>query len=259
MINGIKKIATVVYSAYVLLLFIAFIPLALVYYLLIFFFPTNTRLRLVYRFHRLWIFTVALLSFIRIKVRGAEKIIRDETYVFVVNHCNLFDTAIAGSCIQHPFKPLAKRELFKIPGLGWLFAMASVPVNRSSKESRKKSFDEMVKAIKGKTSILLFPEGTRNRTDKPLKSFYDGSFRLAIDCQVPVMPIVLLDVRALQPVDSLKMYPGKVSMNFLEPIPTQGMDSSHVEKLKQKVYAVMEKFILENDKMFRPKSPQASK
>ncbi len=251
MVNSIKKIATYVYSIYVLILFFLFIPLAVIFYLPLFCLPTNIRLRVIYRFNRIWVWLVSTLSAIRIKIRGADKVVRDQTYVFVINHCNFLDIAICGSCIQHPFKPLAKRGLFKIPGLGSLFAMAAIPVSRSSKESRIQSFDNMVKAIKEKTSVLLFPEGTRNRTDQPLKSFYDGCFRLAIAGQVPILPIVLLDVRTLQPVDSVKIYPGRVSINFLDPIPTQGMDSSQVAELKQTVFDLMEQFIRDNDKMFR--------
>ena len=129
--------------------------------------------------------------------------------------------------------------------------MNSVPVDRSSKESRKESFERMVEKIKQKTSILIFPEGTRNRTKLPLKDFFDGGFRLAITSQVPIIPIVLLNIRKLQPVGTFLVAPGKVSLNFLDPIPTKGLTLKDVETLKQTVFETMQRFIVENDNFFK--------
>ncbi|MEZ4776038.1 MAG: lysophospholipid acyltransferase family protein [Bacteroidia bacterium] len=243
-------LVSAVYSAYVILLFFVFTPLVLVYYILISPFPTNTRMRLVYKCHWVWMTIWAFMSGIKMEVQGKEKLVYDQTYVFLPNHSNLFDIVLAGSRIQHPFKPLAKRELWRIPFLGQLFAMAAIPVDRSSKESRAHSFELMVSAVKKGTSILIFPEGTRNRTAAPLKAFYDGGFRLAIAGQVPIMPVMLLNVRQLQPVGTFRVYPGRVSLHFLDPIPVTGLTENDVESLKKQVYDLMEKYILANDSWF---------
>ena len=208
-------------------------------------------MRLIFRGHKVWLFTWAFLSGITLETNGHDKIHREGTYVFILNHRNMFDMILAGSCIQHSFQPLVKKELFKIPLLGWLFAMASVPVNRSNAESRKQSFDLMMSRIKEKTSILIFPEGTRNRTPKPLKDFYDGGFRLAIANEVPIVPIILLNLSRLQPVDTFRVYPGTVSLNFLDLVETKGMTEEDVPALKKKVYDIMEAYILENDEDFK--------
>ena len=247
----LKKIIHVLYSGWVLLLFfITGIPVLLLYFL-IYPLPTNVRLRWVYRINYVWLTSWGFLSGIIFQTKGDKKRDPRETYVFISNHCNLFDIVMTGSRIQHAFMPLAKKEVLKVPVMGQLVGMNSVPVDRSSKESRKESFERMVEYIKNKTSILIFPEGTRNRTDKPLKNFYDGGFRLAIATQVPIMPIVLLNIRKLQPVGTFLVSPGKISLNFMDPIPTVGMKMEDVEKLKQTVFDRMQKFILENDVFFR--------
>lgn len=239
-----------IYSAYVIVLFFVFTPVVLVYYLLILPFPTNTRMRLIYKCHWVWITIWAVLSGIHMEVKGKEKLIYDQTYVFLPNHSNLFDIVLAGSRIQHPFKPLAKRELLRIPFLGQLFALAAIPVDRSSKESRAHSFELMVSEVKKGTSILIFPEGTRNRTSAPLKEFYDGGFRLAIVGQVPIMPVMLLNVRQLQPVGTFWVSPGRVALHFLDPVPVTGLTEADVDHLKTQVYDLMEKYILANDDWF---------
>ena len=250
MIKAIGSIINRIYSLYVIILFFVFIPFVFVFYILILPFPTNTRLRLIFKCHWVWITTWGLLSGIRFDLQGHEKLEPSQTYVFVPNHSNLFDIVMAGSRIQHPFKPLVKKELLKIPGLGQLFAMASVPVDRSSKESRARSFERMVQAVQTGTSILIFPEGTRNRTDKPLKDFYDGAFRLAIAGQVPLVPVMLLDVRKLQPVDTFEIHPGKVRMHILDPVSVEGLSENDSDELKQQVYDLMEAYILKHDRFF---------
>ena len=248
---SLNKFFRILYSFYTFsLFFITALPVLLLY-VLIYPLPNNTRLRTVYRINWIWLSTWGFLCGIIFQTKGHNKISREETYVFLSNHCNLFDIIMTASRIQHPFMPLAKKEVFKVPILGQLVGMNSVPVDRSSKESRKESFERMMGKIKAKTSILIFPEGTRNRTQKPLKDFFDGGFRLAISAQVPIIPIVLLNIRKLQPVGTFLVSPGKVSLNFLDPIPTKGLTLADVEALKQSVFEKMQRFIVENDIFFK--------
>ena len=67
-------------------------------------------------------------------------------------------------------------------------------------------------------SPLIFPEGTRNRTDKPLKEFYDGAFRIAIECQVPILPMVMLNIDAITPQNTNLIRPGKLYCHILHPV-----------------------------------------
>lgn len=253
----VKNVREIAYSIYTFTLFFLGLPVMAVFYLLILPFPTTKRLRLTFAINRVWVKIWAKLSGITIEVANAEKINKDQTYIFLSNHCNLFDIVMCGSSIQHPFKPLIKRELLYVPILGQLFLTATIPVDRSSKESRQKSMDRMLNNLKRNVSILIFPEGTRNRSKNPLKAFYDGGFRLAIAGQTPIMPVILLNNRSLQPVGTFRIYPGKVSVHFLDPIETKGMTNADLESLKKKVHSLMGSFILKNDDYFQANLPSS--
>ncbi|MDX2285393.1 MAG: lysophospholipid acyltransferase family protein [Bacteroidia bacterium] len=252
------KLIRALYSIYALgLFFLTCIPTILVY-VIIYPLPEVPRMRFIYVYNRIWLATWGALCGIFIRVRGTAKKDPRQTYVILSNHCNLFDIIMTGSCIQHPFKPLIKKELLKVPLLGQLLAMTSLPIDRSSHESRAAGFQRMLAEIRRGMSILIFPEGTRNRTDKPLKEFYDGAFRLAVEAQVPILPVVLLDIRQLQPVGTFWVSPGSVSLNFLDPIPTAGKTEADVEALKQQAFHVMEAYLLAHDRSFSRKPAAAA-
>lgn len=245
------------YSFYALaVFFITLIPV-LILYLLIAWMPHNKRLRTVYVINFVWIKVWGLLTGIIIRIRGSEHKDPKQTYVFMSNHCNLLDIPMTGSHIQHPFMPLIKKQLLNIPGLGQLFAMTSLPVDRTSQESRQRSFRRMVNAIETHTSILIFPEGTRNRTGKPLKDFYDGGFRLALHTQVPIIPVILLNIRDLQPVDTFWLSPGMMTLQYLPAVPTKGLTDADLPALKEQVHSAMYDFIVEHDRSFKGYQPVA--
>lgn len=248
----IKNIITSIYSLYVILMFFATMLLVLIPYILISPFPRNTRMRFVYKINIVWITSWAFLCGMIFKPEGLHHIEREQPYVLVSNHRNMLDVVITGSRIQHPFQPLVKEEVMKIPLFGtFLLRVTSIPVNRSNAESRKRSFQRMVDRVKEGTSILIFAEGTRNRTPHPLKTFYAGGFRLAIETQVPILPIVLLDIYHQQPVDSFKVYPGIARMHLLPPISTEGMTEDDVPMLQDKVHEMIWNYLTEHDKDFQ--------
>lgn len=251
MVDKLKKGVSLLYSMYVLLVFFLSMPVVLLFYIVISTFPERKRMIWVYKCNIVWINLWGFFTGIRMKVFGNEKLDLAKDYVFLSNHCNMLDIVITGSRIQHPFKPLIKKELTKIPLLGTLFNMTSLAVDRSSHESRQASFQAMVDQLARHISILIFPEGTRNRTNKPLKSFYDGGFRLAIETKTTIVPVVLIGVRELQPVHTFRIYPGTTSLHILDPVPTSGYDMKDLEKLKQLVFDRMFAFVVAHEPMFK--------
>lgn len=128
-----------------------------------------------------------------------------------------------------------------------------LPVDRSSKEARHASKVRMLNDLKQGISVVIFPEGTRNRTKDPLIPFYDGAFELAIDAQVPIMPIVLTNIRKINRVDTLLVRPGTLEVTHLEPVSPVGYTQDKLAELKEIVYKKMEKYLLENDSYFTAK------
>ena len=89
-------------------------------------------------------------------------------------------------------------------------------------------------------SILIFPEGTQNRSKEPLQPFYDGAFRIAIETQQPLLPLVVIGAGKLMPPKKFFIQPGRISIHVLDEIPTEGLTLADVTKLKEKAYQLME-------------------
>ncbi len=191
-----------------------------------------------YRYEMAWSFLTAM----RYDVRGLEHFKSGKPYVITCNHKAIADLFIVAHALRSiRFRPLSKIELTRLPIIGFLFKHGIVAVDRSSKESRQKSVEAMEALIKDEgVSLLIFPEGTRNRTPFPLKEFYDGAFRVAIDCQIPIIPMIILDTDVITPPKTLWVRPGTLKCRFLPPIDTVGLTADDVADLKQKVYNFME-------------------
>lgn len=250
-----KKILAIPYSFYVAVSFtICLIFLFFLYALVSPIKDDRKRMSYIYKFNKIiFRYFWANIALVPIKVEGREKIKDEEVYVFTANHSNLLDIPYSSSCVDHYYKPLVKKEVLKVPIMGKMFEWTSLAVDRGSKDDRKNSMTTMIEWVKSGISIWIFPEGTRNRTPHPVKEFYDGAFKLAIEAQVSVAPIVILNSRSLQPVDSMLFYPGKVTFRFLDPIPTKGMTEADVPALKERVAKLIEETLLKEDKYFKRK------
>jgi 1-acyl-sn-glycerol-3-phosphate acyltransferase len=250
-----KKIPAAIYTAYVgILFFLCLTCMLIIYVPLLLIRNERTRMKMIYFFNKLflkWIWST--LVGIWVTVEGREKIKDDQTYAFVCNHSNMLDIPFTASCIDHYYKPLVKKELLSFPVLGPLLRMTSLGVDRSSPESRKNVSVKMADAMKNGLSLLIFPEGTRNRTPEPTKEFYDGAFKATIAAQANIAPIVLINIRHLQPVDSNRVYPGRITMRFLDPISTVGMTEADTEALKTKTRSMIDEVLRKEDVLYKGK------
>lgn len=199
--------------------------------------PQKHMLAWSYRYARVW----GAINGVRYSVSGKENVDVNGTYVFCVNHRGIADLFILPASMKDVnYRPLSKKELGDVPVIGFLFRNALVLIDRSSPESRKQGVETLKKLIHDEgVSPLIFPEGTRNRTDKPLKEFYDGAFRIAIEAQVPIMPVVLLNVDKVSPQGTFLLSPGRLYSKFYQPIPTTGLTLDDVDALKQQVFDLM--------------------
>ncbi|NOT75887.1 MAG: 1-acyl-sn-glycerol-3-phosphate acyltransferase [Cyclobacteriaceae bacterium] len=199
-----------------------------------------------YQFLKLWSWTFSKLNFIPYEIKGKENIHPGKSYVYVSNHTSSLD--IPGVCLTVPtqIRPLAKKELKKIPVFGWIAKNATIIVDRSSNESRRKSMDHLKDVLKRGISILIFPEGTQNRGPEPLKPFYDGAFRIAIETQQPLLPMIILNAGKLMPPKEFTIKPGKIKIFILPEISTEGLLLSDVQALKEKVINQMSEVITQH-------------
>ena len=184
------------------------------------------------------------VSLIRLRVFGKEKVDKNATYVFVANHASQVDIIASASAMPQPIRFLAKAEIKHIPVFGYMVKMLAIMVDRKSKESREKSVQYMVDELKKGNSLFIYPEGTRNRTDQPLKEFKDGAFRVAILAGVPIVVQTLIGAKEVNDPRGLQLYPGKVDVYFSDPIETKNMTVDDVPLLKERVKAEMLKHLV---------------
>jgi 1-acyl-sn-glycerol-3-phosphate acyltransferase len=166
---------------------------------------------------------------------------REQQYIFVANHISYMDIPPVLLAIHQPVRILGKYEMVKIPIFGWVYRIAVVLVDRSSPEARARSVRALKSALKRNVSIFIFPEGTFNETGAPLKEFYDGAFRLAIEMQTPIKPLLFVDtLDRLNYKGWLNLTPGKNRVVHLPEVPVEGLTMADVKNLKQNVYDVMD-------------------
>jgi 1-acyl-sn-glycerol-3-phosphate acyltransferase len=199
-----------------------------------------------YFFLYLWSWIFSQLTFIRYKFYGREKIQRHKSYIYVCNHTSFLDIPGVRMIIPGQFRPLAKKELKKIPVFGWIAQAATIIVDRSSHESRKKSIDLLKKYLVKGISILIFVEGTQNRTKEILQPFHDGAFRIAVDTQRPVLPLVVVGAGKLMPPGTINLRPGLIRIYVGDEIETTGLVVSDVQKLKEKAFTQMKELIIKH-------------
>jgi len=199
-----------------------------------------------YFFIYIWAWIFSQLTFIRYKFYGTEHFRKGQSYIYVSNHTSFLDLPGIRMLLPGQFMPLAKKELLKIPVFGWIAKAATIIVDRSSPESRKKSIDRLKFYLKEGISILIFVEGTQNRTKEILQPFHDGAFRIAVDTQQPLLPIVVIGAGRLMPPGTINLRPGKIKIYVGEEIPTSGLTVNDVSALKQKAFQTMKKMITDN-------------
>lgn len=162
-------------------------------------------------------------------------------YIFVGNHISYIDIPPIVLLAHQPIRALGKYEMVKVPVFGWIYRAAVILVDRSNPETRAKSVRALKAAIKNGISIFIFPEGTFNETPNPLKSFYDGAFRIAIETQTPIKPILLIDtLDRLHYRSIFSLTPGKNRVVFLEEVAVTGLSFSDIPSLKEQVYQQMD-------------------
>ncbi len=174
----------------------------------------------------------------RFKVSGLKVTDPRHPYVVLSNHESFVDMLLI-SHLPFEMKWLSKESIFKIPLVGWLMAMAGdIRLIRGNKQSIVSAMRGCSDRLDKRVSVMLFPEGTRTR-DGELGEFKDGAFRLAVDHQLPILPLVLNGTFEALQAGSWKMNVTDAEVRVLEPIPTEGLTKADVPELRERVRAII--------------------
>lgn len=195
---------------------------------------------LIYKSCRVWGDIWFAVIFIRHRNIYEQPLRKNESYIFIANHISYFDTPVIVKTFRQPIRALGKVEMSRIPIFGFIYRKAIVTVDRSSPGNRARSVQILKSVLRKGISVLVFPEGTFNTTRKPLKDFYDGAFRIAIETGAPLKPVLFLDGYNRMPYEFLfSLNPGISRSVFLEEIPTTGLTIKDLPMLREKLYRLM--------------------
>ena len=233
------------YDIYALLLFVVLMLIIFPFVIIASFLRPIQSGNIIYRLCMLWADIWFPLVGIMHKNYYEAEHDKKKAYIFVSNHISYLDAALIVKTFRQPLRALGKVEMTKVPVFGFIYKNAIVTVDRDNASDRSKSVKKLKGVLQRGISILIFPEGTFNETGNPLKSFYDGAFRIAIETQTPVKPVLFLDAYDRMPHKGfLTLNPGKNRSVFLDEIPVDGLTMNDLQALKNKVFEIMEKKLI---------------
>ena len=172
---------------------------------------------------------------VSLEVEGQENLWLSRPAVFVFNHQSQLDVVILAALLRRDFTAVAKKELAKDPSfaaMGWLADVAYV--DRTDKVAAREALAPALESLRSGTSLVIAPEGTRSPTPR-LLPFKKGAFHLAMQAQVPLVPVVIRNAGEIMPAHSMILTPGTVQVRVLAPVPTAGWS---VENLDEQVALV---------------------
>lgn len=174
------------------------------------------------------------------KVETEEEIIEGKSYMFVSNHTSMTDIMLMLSVVKNPFVFVGKTELAKIPLFGFFYKRTCILVDRSSSRSRMAVFERAQKKIDQGYSICIFPEGGVPLDESiVLDEFKDGAFRLAVEHQIPIVPITFADNKKRFSYTFFSGSPGQMRVKIHHFFETKNQKSEYRKTVKESVRAAI--------------------
>ena len=171
----------------------------------------------------------------KVTVEGRENI-PPGVCLFAANHTSNADAPAIVGAIPRRIAILGRKSLFDIPVVGTAFRLAKfVPVDRENRDAALASVQEAVKYIREGYSFLVYPEGTRS-PDGRLHRFKKGSFAIAIEAGIPIVPVACSGAHRIMKKNSLIIRPGNVTVRFGKPIDASGYKIDQRDELAQRVH-----------------------
>lgn len=199
-------------------------------------------------FIRIWVKGWSSLVGIKYKVHGKEHIQPKQPYIYIFNHRSFIDALVIPMAIPQELRAIGKKELSKIPIFGFIASRLAVWVDRKDANSRKVSVQKLLEILNTGISIAVAPEGTRNDTNQTLLPFQKGAFRIALDTEVPILPMAIIGADKIMRRGSILLHPGKINIYFSSPIePKPNKETNDFVSLSEKCYNRLEAMILTHE------------
>lgn len=167
---------------------------------------------------RLWALIIFYGMGFRYKIKQKQKLDRNKSYMLVANHTSMMDIMLMLILVKNPFVFVGKKELAKLPIFGFFYKRAVIMVDRSSQKSRQESIRRAQEKLNKGLSICIFPEGgVPDDESIVLDTFKDGAFRLAIEFQIPIVPMTFIGLRKHFPFHFFAGKPGVIPV-YIHPL-----------------------------------------
>lgn len=181
-----------------------------------------------------------------VEVIGKEKLKKHEQYIFCANHFSFLD--IAAFYLVYPAKFIGKSSLSRIPVFGYFFRKIHIPVTRENAKSRGMSLQKTKEAIDEGFSISFYPEGgiVVGGDQLPyMNPFKDGAFKVAVDKNVPIVPITMpYNFLILPDEKPLRFHPHKCKVIIHDPIYPDAKNENEIKRLKEQTYQTIQEELL---------------
>ncbi|APX99022.1 lysophospholipid acyltransferase family protein [Lacinutrix venerupis] len=164
---------------------------------------------------------------------------KDKSYMFIANHTSMADIMLMLVTVKNPFVFVGKAELAKIPLFGFFYKRTCILVDRNSPKSRQAVFLRAQKRLKQGLSVCIFPEGLVPEEHILLTDFKDGAFRLAINHQIPIVPITFGDNKERFSYTFFSGSPGKMRVKIHKFIKTEGLTKEDAKNINEQSRTVI--------------------
>jgi len=184
--------------------------------------PLDPRGNLVHYIGKFWSWLNIIAAGCRVQVRGKENLDPRKTYVVMSNHQSLFDVWALIATLPLQVRWIIKIDLLRLPVFGYaLKRMGHIYIDRTRGDKVRESLERAASKIRGGTSVVLFPEGSRSEDGRLLK-FRKGGFILARKTGFPILPVTINGSRFVLPKNTLGLMPGRIELIFESPIENPG-------------------------------------
>ncbi|MFO7659240.1 MAG: lysophospholipid acyltransferase family protein [Bacteroidales bacterium] len=188
----------------------------------------------------LWSRLNAFFTPMIVNVEGRENIVKDTSYIVIPNHQSYFDIFLIYGWLGLDIKWVMKKELANIPGIGFgSRKVGHIFIDRSNSRAAVESLSKAKRKLINGTSVVIFPEGTRSKTNS-LLPFKRGAFKLALELNLPILPVTVVNTKNILPTGTINLLPGKVKLIVHEPVAIYGYTETNMPELMQHIRHVIE-------------------
>lgn len=183
----------------------------------------------------IWSRFSAFITPMFVKVTGKENIERNASYVVMCNHRSYYDIFVIYGWLGLDIKFVMKKELAKLPGIGFgSKKVGHIFIDRSNKRVAIESLNRAKEKLKNGTSVIIFPEGTRSK-DGVIGTFKRGGFKLALDLNLPILPVSVTGTEKILPAGTANLLPGRAKLTIHKPVVISGYDENTMNDLMEKI------------------------